>query len=180
MQSFHILPPRFIRKILMWISLRNCPPVLTRSQHGSCPIDYGWITPRPRSCGVSHHGDSIRFLLMPTDAVCIGSTDVQPVSSVHDLGVYVSCKLFDQSAHMGKCATHLPKCSTHLTNWRNWSSALRFWSNFFLNGQIRSHLKCAAHLANCAAHLAKYEFVIWLNVHRSLLIRRIFDDNLCI
>ena len=115
MQSFHILLPRFIRKILMWISLRNCPPVLTRSQHGSCPMDCSWIRPRPRSCGVSHHGDSIRFLLMPTDAVCIGSTDVQPVSSVHDLGVYVSCK-------------------AHLTNLRIWANvqliclnALRIW-----------------------------------------------------
>ena len=44
-------------------SLRNCQPVLTRSQRGWRPIDYSWITPRPRSCGVPRHGGSIRFRL---------------------------------------------------------------------------------------------------------------------
>ena len=73
-------------------SLRKCPPVLTRSQRRWRPIVFDYMLHHAKT-EVLWCSSSRRQYQIPSDPVRIGSTDVQPVSSVRDLGVYIDANM---------------------------------------------------------------------------------------
>ena len=138
---------------------KTCLHVSMRFRRGWRPIVCSWIKPKPRSTSLRRQHQ------IPSDSIRIGSTDVQPVTSIHDLGVYINSTLIwpwgymsqPLSEHVSRLYVKSATCSDlcHLMLCWPWSV---LWLSARYCNSVLAGISCQLQdrlqtVLNAAAHL---------------------------